>query len=72
MSSVGGLIRGLEKNLFAVVEKWRDGRQVTFEGSYGFGLDAVTHGWLKLSHRALAIKNLMTELHARDIVLARP
>jgi hypothetical protein len=26
---------------------------VPFEGSYGFGLDRVTSGWLKLSHRLL-------------------
>jgi hypothetical protein len=36
-------------NLFAGVEKWRDGRFVPFEGSYGFGLDRVTTGWRKLS-----------------------
>jgi predicted acyl esterase len=42
-----------DANLFAGVEKWRDGRFVPFEGSYGFGLDRVATGWLKLSHRAL-------------------
>jgi predicted acyl esterase len=31
-----------DANLFAGVEKWRDGRFVPFEGSYGFGLDRVT------------------------------
>jgi uncharacterized protein len=40
-----------DANLFAGVEKWRDGRFVPFEGSYGFGLDRVTTGWAKLSHR---------------------
>ncbi|HEX8752170.1 MAG TPA: CocE/NonD family hydrolase C-terminal non-catalytic domain-containing protein, partial [Solirubrobacterales bacterium] len=35
-------------NLFAGVEKWRDGRQVGFEGSYGFGRDRVATGWLKV------------------------
>ena len=40
-------------NLFAGVEKWRGGRFVPFEGSYGFGLDRVATGWLKLSHRLL-------------------
>jgi uncharacterized protein len=38
-------------NLFVAVEKWRDGHSVPFEGSYGFGLDHVTTGWLKLSRR---------------------
>lgn len=42
-----------DANLFAGVEKWRGGRFVPFEGSYGFGLDRVTTGWLKLSHRQL-------------------
>jgi uncharacterized protein len=42
-----------DANLFAGVEKWRDGRPVGFEGSYGYGLDRVTTGWLKASHRAL-------------------
>ena len=40
-----------DANLFAAVEKWRDGRFVPFEGSYGFGFDRVTTGWAKLSHR---------------------
>jgi putative CocE/NonD family hydrolase len=40
-------------NLFVAVEKWRGDDHVPFEGSYGFGLDHVTTGWLKLSHRAL-------------------
>jgi uncharacterized protein len=42
-----------DANLFVGVEKWRDGRPVVFEGSYGYGLDRVTTGWLKASHRAL-------------------
>lgn len=44
---------GNDCNLFVAVEKWRSGRYVPFEGSFGFGLDHVTTGWLKLSHRAL-------------------
>lgn len=47
------LQEGDDANLFAGVEKWRDGRFVPFEGSYGFGLDRVTAGWMKLSHREL-------------------
>jgi putative CocE/NonD family hydrolase len=39
--------------LFAGVEKWRGGRYVPFEGSYGFGRDRITTGWLKASLRAL-------------------
>ena len=40
-------------DLFAGVEKWRGRRYVPFEGSYGFGRDRVTTGWLKVSLRAL-------------------
>jgi predicted acyl esterase len=42
-----------DANLFVGVEKWRDGRPVHFEGSYGYGLDRVTTGWLRASHRPL-------------------
>ncbi|MTD55288.1 CocE/NonD family hydrolase [Amycolatopsis pithecellobii] len=37
--------------LFAGVRKMRDGREVVFEGSYGFTEDIVTRGWLRASHR---------------------
>jgi predicted acyl esterase len=47
------LVGAADCNLFVGIEKWRGGRFVCFEGSYGFGLDHVTSGWLKLSHRAL-------------------
>jgi uncharacterized protein len=40
-------------DLFAGVEKWRGHRYVPFEGSYGFGRDRITTGWLKASLRAL-------------------
>lgn len=39
--------------IFASVHKFSDGREVAFEGSYGFPLDNVTKGWLKASKRAL-------------------
>jgi predicted acyl esterase len=39
--------------LFAGVRKIRDGREVVFEGSYGFGRDMVARGWLRASHRRL-------------------
>jgi uncharacterized protein len=39
--------------LFAGVQKLRAGRVVSFEGSYGFGFDQVTTGWLKASLRKL-------------------
>lgn len=39
--------------LFVGVEKWRGGRYVPFEGSYGFGRDRITTGWQKASLRAL-------------------
>jgi len=40
-------------DLFAGVEKWRGREYVPFEGSYGFGRDRVTTGWLQASLRAL-------------------
>ena len=40
-------------DLFAGVEKWRGRSCVPFEGSYGFGRDRITTGWLKASLRAL-------------------
>jgi uncharacterized protein len=42
-----------DANLFVGVEKWRDGRFVGFEGSYGYGRDRVTTGWQRVSLRAL-------------------
>jgi hypothetical protein len=40
-------------DLFAGVEKWRGRTYIPFEGSYGFGRDRITTGWLKASLRAL-------------------
>jgi uncharacterized protein len=40
-------------DLYAGVEKWRGTRYIPFEGSYGFGRDRVTTGWLKASLREL-------------------
>lgn len=37
--------------LFAGVRKFHQGREVVFEGSYGFTEDLVTRGWLRASHR---------------------
>ena len=42
-----------DANLFVGVEKWRDGRYLPFEGSYGFGRDRVTTGWQRVAMRAL-------------------
>jgi putative CocE/NonD family hydrolase len=40
-------------DLFVGVEKWSGKRYVPFEGSYGFGRDRVTTGWLRASLRSL-------------------
>jgi uncharacterized protein len=40
-------------NLFVGVEKWRGTSFVPFEGSYGFGRDRITCGWMKASMRSL-------------------
>lgn len=37
--------------LFAGIRKFHHGREVVFEGSYGFTEDIVTRGWLRASHR---------------------
>jgi uncharacterized protein len=42
-----------DANLFVGVEKWRDGRFVEFEGSYGYGRDRVSTGWQRVALRAL-------------------
>jgi hypothetical protein len=47
------LPRGGDMSLFVGVTKERGGRDVGFEGSYGFRGDMVTHGMLRASHRRL-------------------
>lgn len=42
-----------DANLFVGVEKWRGGRFVGFEGSYGYGRDRLTTGWQRVAMRAL-------------------
>lgn len=40
-------------HLFAGIRKLRGGRHIVFEGSYGFGCDMISHGWLQASLRRL-------------------
>ncbi len=47
------LRRAEDVYLFVGVQKLRAGRVVPFEGSYGYGFDRVTTGWLKASLRKL-------------------
>ncbi|BBX72516.1 CocE/NonD family hydrolase [Mycobacterium shinjukuense] len=42
-----------DANLFVGVEKWRNGKFVPFEGSYGYGRDRVTTGWQRVLLREL-------------------
>ncbi|MFC4944983.1 CocE/NonD family hydrolase [Pseudonocardia sp. GCM10023141] len=42
-----------DADLVIGVEKWRSGRYVPFEGSYGWGRDRVCTGWQKVSLRRL-------------------
>lgn len=42
-----------DAHLVVGVEKWRNGRYVPFEGTYGFGRDRVTTGLQQASHRTL-------------------
>lgn len=39
--------------LFAGVRKFREGKEVTFEGSFGFSQDMVSKGWQRVAHREL-------------------
>ena len=39
--------------VFAGIRKMHHGREVVFEGSYGFTEDLVTRGWLRATHRAV-------------------
>lgn len=48
-----GLDGGDDADLFVGVEKWRGGRFVGFEGSYGYGRDRVSTGWQRVSLREL-------------------
>jgi len=47
------LQHGGDADLHVRVQKLRGGHAVPFEGSYGYGLDGVTTGWLRLSQREL-------------------
>lgn len=44
---------GDDLSVFAGVRKFRAGREITFEGSFGFQGDLVTHGLLLAGHRAV-------------------
>ena len=48
--------------LVAGIRKFRDGKEVTFEGSYGFQGDLVTHGMVLASHRALDTERSLPHL----------
>ena len=56
--------------LFAGVQKLRAGRVVPFEGSYGYGFDRVSTGWLKASLRKLdpELSTPWKPVHAYDEV----
>jgi predicted acyl esterase len=42
-----------DASLFVGVERWRDGKFVEFEGSYGYGRNRVATGWQRVALRAL-------------------
>ena len=52
--------------LFAGLRLFRRGREVTFEGSYGFAHDMVTHSQIRLSHHELD-----SDLSAPDLPVHR-
>jgi predicted acyl esterase len=45
------LVGGADAHLFVAVRKFRRQRHVCFEGSFGFGRDVVTKGWLRVADR---------------------
>ena len=47
------LVGAKDALLFASIHKFREHKEVVFEGSFGFPLDNVTKGWLQLSKRQL-------------------
>ncbi len=55
-------------HLFAAVRKLRDGREITFENSYGFNKGPVTIGMLRASHRKLdeALSRPWQPVHTHD------
>ncbi len=64
------VVGGGDVLLFVGVRKYRDGREVRFEGSFGFAGDMVTKGWQRAAHRSLD-KYLSTPLqpvHRHDRV----
>ncbi len=62
-------VRGADDaSLFIGVRKSHDGVEATFEGSYGFGSDMVSKGWLRLAHRVLdpALSTREQPVHRHD------
>lgn len=47
------LIGGSDAYLFVAVRKFRGRRHICFEGSFGFGRDVVSRGWLRVAHRRI-------------------
>lgn len=66
-------VRGAsDVNLFGGVRKIRAGRQVVFEGSYGFGYDLVTRGWQKATLRQKDLVHSQLSKPCHDFNLAQP
>ncbi len=63
-----------DANLFVAVRKLHHGREVHFEGSYGFAGDVVTRGWQRLAHRALdeELSTPLQPVHRHDRVEPLP
>ena len=45
--------------LFAGIRKFRNGAEVTFEGSYGFSGDIVSKGWQRAAHREMEVSEFL-------------
>lgn len=59
-------------HLFAGVRKLRDGKQLTFEGSYGCAYDLVTKGWLKASLREINEERSRPGQPEHDFAVPKP
>jgi predicted acyl esterase len=47
------MVEGDDVFLFVGIRKFRNGKEVWFEGSYGFAGDMVTRGWQRAAHREI-------------------
>ncbi len=66
-------LQGMEDAfLFAGLRKFRDGREVMLEGSFGFAGDMVTKGWQRIAHREIDSKLSLPEMPVHTHAATEP